>query len=297
MISELVRDNMGAFLSIISIYVVLLTLTDVFVNMISYRYLGTSLLGINSYMSQMINPNTTKPNMLSNAPAGKLIIFIFITSLIGILISAFTEGGFLSYMHRGISKKKDYVVFFFESAVNKWGRMIGASIIQQLIMFVTLVVIYLFSALLGTFINQADYNGFIALFSLFIGIPLLLACMYGLICIPVFTWFITFESACTDETVGKWISNSFTKAKKVFWPMFLWVTVVIIFSSIIYVGLYFGQIAYHLSYIIYSIIVVCLTAYVFYPLYRLASERHNKQLKENEKVHNLEDEIWAEESE
>ncbi len=294
MITELVRDNTGAFWSIVATCAGLSTIATGLGDYVSYNRLG-SLLTDNAYIIHSLDSSAIDPNVVFGL-LGDLLIVVLIALLISTLFSSFTEGGFLSYLHRGKSEKNDYVSYFFSSALGKWGRMIGATLMQWLMLIILLIAVIVISAIifiLLVFVLRSQT------LHMAITMPITMIIYgFGIITALILIWFISFEAACTDGTVGKWISNSFTKAKKVFWSMFLWIIVsFVIYFALVTLASYLGNITYYLSIIVVSGITFCLTAYVFYPLYRLGTERHLNQLKINEDVRRLEERIWEEEQE
>jgi hypothetical protein len=293
MITELVRDNMGAFWSVLFISVGLTTLQTAITDWLSYSRLGTMLDG--GLILRDIEPSTMDPTLFITFIKDFLIIMV-LSLLIYAVLSSFTEGGFLSYLHRGKSEKNDYVSFFFSSALGKWGRMIVATIIQLLLIVITTIVIFVISSALTSFLtNSQNIDPVLVLFVI---LPILLGCLFVLISIVVFTWFITFESACTDGTFGEWVTNSFAKIKKVYWLMFLWIIVYyVIYYTLTKLGLYIGYYTHYIAIFVVNGIFILFTTYIFYPLYRLGTERHLNQLKINEDVRRLEERIWEEEQE
>lgn len=287
-ISELVRDNAGAFWSIIAICAGLMTISQGLGNWVSYSRLGT-LLTDNAFIMQSLGPTTMDPNIVAGL-LGDLLIVLLIVLLISTLFSSFTEGGFLSYLHRGISEKKEYVGFFFNSALGKWGRMIGATLMQWLMFFILLigviVVMLILALIIGIAVNPSTTNPG----TMMLMIPIMIVYIFGVISSLALIWFITFEAACTDGTFGEWVCNSFAKAKKVFWLMFLWIIVYfVIFFALISLGSLLGNITYYISIIVASGISLYFTAYIFYPLYQLGTERLNAQKLKKAESNQLED--------
>jgi len=256
-VSELVKHNTGAFLWILFICGGLMTLVVFLFNKFVFNtqeYISTTgMMGTNEYIA---------------GQAGEVFLFLLLSILIIGIFSAFIEGGFLSYLKKGKQEKSGYVNFFLKSALGKWGRMIGATMMQSLMMLAYIIPLAIAVAILMA-IFQISPGGEAGG-----GSGLIIASTLILIIVMVFTYFITFEAALKDETVvGEWVSNSFKKAKKVFWLMFFWVFVIIVSSLLIGTLRQFGDLLYYGSYFLINLIFGYLTAFIFYPLYNLATER------------------------
>ncbi len=256
-VSELVKHNTGAFLWILFICGGLMTLVVFLFNKFVFNtqeYISTTgMVGTNEYIT---------------GQAGEVFLFLLLSILVIGIFSAFIEGGFLSYLKKGRQEKDEYVNFFFKSAFGKWGRMIGATMMQYLMMLAYIIPLAIAVAILMAIFQISPGGGAGG------GSGLIIASTLILIIVMVFTYFITFEAALKDETVvGEWVSNSFKKAKKVFWLMFFWIFVIIVSSLLIGALRQFGDLLYYGSYFLINLIFGYLTAFVFYPLYNLATER------------------------
>ena len=219
-VSELVKHNTGAFLWILFICGGLSTLSSFISDAITLKMLGCN------YSNGFFDPNYLESLQTNSSQSGSsFLLLIIVVLLIITIFSAFIEGGFLSYLKRG-KQEEGYIKFFFKSALGKWGRMIGAGLIQILMIFVLMIggviVISIPVAIIGPLGGATGFVGYHAGPAMILVILFTLTAAFILISIIVFTFFITFEAALTDRTVGEWVSNSFAKTKKVFWSMFLW---------------------------------------------------------------------------
>jgi hypothetical protein len=292
-VSELVKHNTGAFLWILFICGGLMTLRLFISDIInSYIYIEgtTKLFGMDSFTSKQINPS-----------ANPGISFLLLLSMLAIalILPALLEGGFLSYLKRGKQEEEGYTRFFFSSGFRILGRMVGATLMQALMILVLviggLIIIGIPMAITISSVGITDisilpaYYGYG--FALFVLITLVLSAIFALISIIALTMFITFEAALTDETVGEWVSYSFAKAKKVFWSLFLWICVIIIgaviISSISIINIFFQ----YGSYFLFIVFTWYMTAFVFYPLYNLATKRWILENIEKEKMDEMDKKI------
>jgi len=267
-VSELVKHNTGAFLWILFICGGLSTLSSFISDAITLKMLGCN------YSNGFFDPNYLESLQTNSSQSGSsFLLLIIVVLLIITIFSAFIEGGFLSYLKRG-KQEEGYIKFFFKSALGKWGRMIGAGLIQILMIFVLMIggmiVISIPIVIIGPL---GDATGFVGYHAMTLVILFTLTVAFILISTIVFTFFITFEAALTGRTVGEWVSNSFAKTKKVFWSMFLWNFVLFVVMFLVSSLAQYNALIRYSSYFLFIVFAWYLMAFVFYPLYNLATER------------------------
>ncbi len=190
---------------------------------------------------------------------GNLVGLLFLFVIILIVITSFTTAGFLSYLN---SKKNEdnHVALFFNMGLKKFGRVLGASLLQALLTFVIGLIVGL---ILGLIFFSVFMSGNISgiLFVAFI-------ITFAVTAVALFFMFMMYEAALTDTPVLSTIGISFKKAKSVYWSLFGLALLLGIVNYII-LSLVSGL---YVALIISIVITVLSQAFLFYPLYKHASE-------------------------
>ncbi|MEZ4813141.1 MAG: hypothetical protein R2883_06650 [Caldisericia bacterium] len=288
-IVELVDHNKKAFFWILFISAVVILAGSISDSLLSNTNPAERLFST-------LNPDSAEP-FATLAIDGTAILLSLAGTVVTVILSAFVEGGFLTYLKKGKQDDKDsYIGYFLENCKAKWGRMIGATFMQYLMIFLYMIAAMILLLIPNIFMDIV-INPFSSAFALvaILAIILAFAAIFVLISGLVLTFFITFEAALNKKsTVGEWVKNAFNKGKKVYGQILLWnlmlaiLTVGIYFSATISVALF-----YLLMFGLY-LFSWYLEAFVFYPLYELAGDRLKKERNDKLEEKRLEEKILSE---
>ncbi len=285
-ITELVNHNKKAFF-----WILFISATIILAGSISDSLLSNTNPAERFFSA--LNPDSAEP-FSTPAINGTTILLSLAGTVITIILSAFVEGGFLTYLKKGKQDDKDsYISYFLDNCKAKWGRMIGATFMQYLMIFLYMLAAMILVLIPNVFIEMVEYPFSSAFMILAIlAIILSLAAIIIIISGMMLTYFITFEAALDkNTTVSEWIKNAFNKGKKVYWQLLLWsIMIVVLLIGIVFTA----SINIYLYYILLfglHFFSMYLTAFVFYPLYELAGDRLKKERIDKLEANRLEAKI------
>ncbi len=189
--------------------------------------------------------------------------FLIVLGLL--LVTAFLKAGYLSYLDSE-KDEKNHTSLFFLMGIKKLFRAWGALIIQTIVGTIVLLAIFLLIA--QVFIPTPTFSYYVFLASLAI-----LALL-----IVVFFIFVIYEAVLTDTPFFSIISASFRKAKKVFARLYLYSLLLVIFYIIM--SIYLPSCIFIPIATLVSILAI---AFIYYPLYKLASEKDTEKKEKTPK--------------
>jgi hypothetical protein len=261
-------NNVVSFISKNPYSFVLITLIMICASMIPViiRYLGSSsYLAMTSPYPFGIEHVQIIYHPVAATFASKLMDYIIELTLL--LIPSFLFAGFLSYLD---SKKdeKNHLSLFFSRGIKKLFRAWGAFIVLTVVMILWHMAFHFFAL---QFIEMIPASlGFV--FEIF-SVSLILLVL-------VFFIFMIFEAVLTKTKFFLTIPASFRKAKKVFGLLFLFSLLVAFLYKI---PLLLVSTSDCLATILNSLITILATAFIFYPLYKHASEKPEEKKQKTPK--------------
>ena len=195
--------------------------------------------------------------------AGILLLYM----LFSLLITPFIDAGFLSCLDSN-KNEENHVSLFFNMGMKKYGKALGAMFLMILMIIVlgigALIVSFLLSFLF-MFLGEAGM--------ILVQIIVLLAMLVG----TIFLLFMIKDAVIGGVPVGGTIASSFKKVKKVFWPLF---GLLILVSIVTYA---FSSFLPGILATLFGIIIgLFAEVFLFYPLYKHASELVGDESQTNE---------------
>ncbi len=213
--------------------------------------------------------------------AGTIIGMSLLLMLFSVVVQSYVMAGYYTYINTRNSNESPYTIFF-NGAAAKFGRALGANLLQVVIVFVVaLVAGAILGLIFGSLMVNAMMDGNLIatyFFALIIAI--------GMLFIIVFFMFMLNEAILTDTPITATIGESFKKVKLVYGPLLGFV----ILQAIVTFLLQLTGMNFYVMLILNLYITMLFNTFIDYPLYMHATEllaeiegKENPILPENEK--------------
>ncbi|MEZ4812977.1 MAG: hypothetical protein R2883_05755 [Caldisericia bacterium] len=218
---------------------------------------------------------------ISTETAGQIFGIALLLMLFSVVIQSYVMAGYYTYINTKNSDESPYTIFF-NGAAAKFGRALGANLLQAVIVFVVALAAGLILGLIfASLIWNAAMSGNIGMVIFFT-----LLMVIGMLFVIVFFMFMLLEAILTDTPITATIGESFKKVKLVYGPLLGFVILQAIASLLLqYTGLNF-----YILIILNLYLTMLFNTFVSYPLYMHATEllagsegKENPILPEDEK--------------